>query len=1108
MAESMDFSRWLKKLRAEQDLTQEQLAELVGCAAPTLRSFEINRRRPSRQMAERIAEVLNVPADQRAEFLRVARLPVEDASDANEQEAAPPPMGTPPPPLAPPRTALIGRNGIIAQLQQLIEQSAAGVGQVVLLAGEAGIGKSRLVYEVEQRFAQLPTAVILRGLCFEFDRALPYAPLLDLLRSWLTTVRQTPAQLAHQLGTAAGELVKLLPELTLLLENVAPLEALAPEQEKRRRFETLSQWLIQQSRHTTLTQPASPLLISLEDIHWCDDTSLEFLLLLARRIKPHPILLLLTYRHDEAPPAVRHLVTELSRQRLLHEIRLAPFTTAEVAALVAQLFQLTQPAQHDFLTLIHDLTEGNPFFIEEVMKALVDTGEILQTADGWQRRPLTRLHIPASIQDAVQRRVAVLGQAEQQLLDWAAVAGRRVDFDLLLALTGQDEPGLLAQIKSLIKAHLLVEEQSDLFAFRHALTQQAIYTQLLGRERRRRHLRIAEVLEARTITAHNTPNSAQLATLTHHFREAECWPKVLAYARQQGEQAQALYALHAALADFNQALAAAAKIAAPTPDDQRNYLATYRARARLHETFGNFVDAQEDLQRGLHLAQQMGDSRSEWQLLLDLGFLWSGRDYTQAGAFFQQAMRFAQTSGDTMMLAHTLNRLGNWHMNTGHYHTARTMHQEALTIFQSTGDQRGLAETLDLLGISNYNCGDVLQAVARYEQAIACWRVIGDQRGLAESLLSLSLRPEFDTEVQPPQPIRNCFAPAEEALALARAIHWRAGECEALLDRGLIAGWLGDYRQAFDDVTAAMSLAQEIGHHAWLMDGHSILGALYLQLLAFAEAQQHLEAGLRLSQQHNTLLWTQQMVGYLAPVYAWQGDWAAAEQVIALALPRDGEGAGASVRHVQCAAAEVALRSGDASQALQICEALIASAANQHPQRAIPRVALVQGRALNALQRWSEAIALLQTARQEADLLGLRPLRWRIDLALGVAWQGIAQHGQAQTAFTSASAMIHTLSAEIADSNLREHFLQEALALIPPLRPLTERQAAKALAAGLTAREVEIAELIAQGKTNRQIADELVVAERTVAAHIGNILNKLTFQSRTQIATWVATRKS
>src|SRR5258705_12436448 len=203
----------------------------------------------------------------------------------------------------------------------------------------------------------------------------------------------------------------------------------------------------------------------------------------------------MTCRSEEIHPSLAHFRAELDRERHPREITLSRLTNDEVGALIRAIFHLSRPVRPDFLETIAVLTEGNPFFIEEVLKSLVSAGKILSTERAWEYTSLSEIHIPRSIEVALQRRLDQVSLQARHLLMLAAVTGRRFDFTLLQHLTQHDEGQLVTLIKELIVAQLVVEESAETFAFRHALTRQAVYIGLLTRELRALHRSIAQAIE-------------------------------------------------------------------------------------------------------------------------------------------------------------------------------------------------------------------------------------------------------------------------------------------------------------------------------------------------------------------------------------------------------------------------------------------------------------------------------------------------------------------------------------------------------------------------------------------------------------------------------------
>ncbi|HYX49002.1 MAG TPA: AAA family ATPase, partial [Ktedonobacteraceae bacterium] len=334
------------------------------------------------------------------------------------------------------------------------------------------------------------------------------------------------------MGPFAHEFAQLIPDLVHVLPETAPIPPLDPEQEKRRLFEALTRWF-------TGLAAKQPVLLIIEDVHWSDDTCLEFLHYLARRSAAHPLLLLVTYRNDEVGPSLSHWLMQLDRERLAQEFSLVRLTRNDLDLMLRTIFALPRSRQLELPDPLYTLTEGNPFFIEEILKSLIVAGEIFYENGVWDRRSLSELHIPRSLHEVVRQRTSELSESARQVLRLAAIAGRRFDFALLQQLTQQDEQQLLTLMKELIAAQLVAEESEERFAFRHALTREAIYAELLARERKALHGTIAETMERLYPSVYD----AHLADLAYHFYEAGMWEKALEYAQRAGEKAHSLYSL-------------------------------------------------------------------------------------------------------------------------------------------------------------------------------------------------------------------------------------------------------------------------------------------------------------------------------------------------------------------------------------------------------------------------------------------------------------------------------------------------------------------------------------------------------------------------------------
>lgn len=988
---------------------------------------------------------------------------------------------------------LVARTHECATLHSLIAAARDGKGRGFLISGEAGIGKSRLVAEA-QRIAVAQGFLPLQGDCFEADTGYPFAPLLDLLRDLFAG--PTAAQLTPEREPLAGEIVRLLPDVAPLVPPIpaapSPL-AFDAEQGKRHLFAVLTQFFINlATRH--------PLLLVIEDLHWCDESSLE-LLHLIRRCASRPILFLCTYRDEGASPGLRHWLAQIDRERLAVDLVLGALSRPEVAVMLRAMLAAPDATHDDLAGLIFTLAEGNPFFVEEVLKSLIATGELRRVGGGWERRPDgDGPSIPRSVQDMLQQRAERLSAPAKRALTLAAVAGRRFDFALLQQALGCAEDQLLSSIKELIAAQLIVEESADRFAFRHALVQQAIDGGLLARERRSLHRVIVTALEA----IHTSPaqREAYLVDLAHHSYAANAWQKALEYKQRAGEHALALHAPDVAITHLTHAVEAAHHLRIAPP------AAMYRARGQAHAARGEFDRARADYERSLAAARATSDDAMLWQSMMALGFLWAGRDYRQAGAWFRDASDQASHLADPILRAHSLNRVGNWLSNTGRIEEGLQAHHEALAIFEEWDDAQGMAESFDLLGTTYGMRGDKISAVSYLGRAIPLFRTLGDAQSLSSSLAMHALQSlpwSSETTFSPLRPHDDAVQGAAEALQLARQIESPAAQAFAgnALSNAFLAR--GEFGPSIDHAREAHRIATEIGHRQWMVATTFVLSRTYFMLRAHAQAIPTSEAALSLARELGSMYWIATCAANLARAHMGRGDLPAAEAVLRAVIPRDQQARTMPERGLALAWGELALAQGEADVALQIAERLLNSAADSapgQPAQPIPSLLKLQGEALLALSRLGEAAAALEGARRGAQERGSRPDLWAIHGSLGRAYRLLQRDDDDRREFAAARQLVEEMAATIEDEHLRDQFRSAALGSLPREKPLNRREAARRAFGGLTAREREVAALIVRGKTSREIADLLVVSERTAEVHVSNILGKLGFSSRAQIAAW------
>jgi len=523
---------------------------------------------------------------------------------------------------------------------------------------------------------------------------------------------------------------------------------------------------------------------------------------------------------------------------------------------------------------------------------------------------------------------------------------------------------------------------------------------------------------------------------------------------------------------------------------------------------GDFEQAKSDYERALQAARQEQERHLEWQSLLDLGFLWTERDYKRAGAYFQQAVDLARNLGDPGLQAHSLNRQATWLLNTRQVAEALSTNREALALFEAQHDQPGMVETFDLLGTVYNLGGDSINAALVYDRAIEYLRAVGNRSKLCSCLV---------TRVAVAAPwgghtcctvngsLAECERDLAEALQLARELEWAAGEAFVEIYFGGVLACFGRLGAGLAHVQQALRLATEINHQQWIAGAHDALARIALSLLAPEQALSHAEIGIEVARELGSTNWITYLIAEQVQAYTnlCQPKLAeAAMQEVRSGVENPHQD---SERYLLLVWAELALVQQQPDLALQRCEQLLSTApqrAGETAERVIPRLWKCQGEALAALGREPEAIQVLEEATRGAKLQQYLPLLWQIERSLGRAYQRQRRLEEAQQTFASARQGIATLAESIEDRALREHFEQTAYAMLPKEKPVSARRTTASQYNGLTEREWEVAALIGQGQSNADIAELLVVSKRTVETYVSNVLSKLGFTSRSQIALW------
>ena len=485
----------------------------------------------------------------------------------------------------------VGREREMDELRAALEQALSGRGRLVLLVGEAGIGKTRTAEELVT-FARLRKVQVLWGRCYEGDAAPAYWPWIQAIRSYIQD-RDAKTLLA-EMGSGASDLAQLFSEVRDRLPGLPAPPMLEPEQARFRLFDGVTTFL----RNAGRTQP---LMIVLDDLHWADRSSLLLLLFVARELRDARLLIVGTYRDSEVgrQHPLSQALGELTRGELAQRITLRGLGEHDVARFVEITAGIKPPA--GLVQALYRETEGNPFFVNEIVRLLVSEGRLEKTPHGrsWS------LDIPESVRDVIGRRLDRLSSDCNRILSIASVVGREFGLPALQPLSGLDEERLLDLLDEALRARVVIEMPATIgrFAFSHALVRETLASEITPARRARLHRRIGEVLEALQQGSHEV----DVAEIAHHFFEAARAggdvEKAVDYSVRAGERATALVAYDEAVTHYEQALQV---LDCARPADEARRCALLLSLGEARDRSGNAPLAKEAFLAAADLARKLG----------------------------------------------------------------------------------------------------------------------------------------------------------------------------------------------------------------------------------------------------------------------------------------------------------------------------------------------------------------------------------------------------------------------------------------------------------------------------------------------------------------------
>ncbi|MCH7737298.1 MAG: AAA family ATPase [Chloroflexi bacterium] len=969
-----------------------------------------------------------------------------------------------------PGHTFIGRQQELAVLATALDDALAGRGQMVMLAGEPGIGKTRLAQELAGH-AQDRGAQVLWGWCHEQTGAPPYWPWMQLIRAQVETTDS--GQLRQDMGPGAADIAQILPELTGILEGLDQSPVLEPEQARFRLLFSMTTFLKNVSR-------SQPLVLVLDDLHWADQSSLLLLEFLAREIASSCTMVVGTYRDNEVTGShpLAQTLGSLVRENNFHQVALTGLSREEVGEFVEARAGVT--VSEAAVDSLHQRTEGNPLFVGEVVSS-VSPEEIGQNQD-WVAG------IPQAVREAISRRLGRLSETCNKILRSASVIGRDFDLALLRTLSAEvPEDQFFAGIDEANNIGIVETMPAGYggYRFSHALIRQAVYEGIAPMQRAQTHVAAAEALEE----LHEANLGEHAGELAYHFFQAKAISgpeKLVRYSLMAGEHSLEAYAHEEALALFQQGMAAKEGLEMDAESASllfglgRAQLAAF-GRSQIPEALGNldrafdYFTASGDVERAVAVAEHP---------LPNIAALNTG-----AGKRISRALEMVPP--DSLTAGRLLSLLGRIAgSQEGDYEAATSAFSRALEIARREDDPALELKTIaEESYVSMWHCRwqEILDKTPR---AMVLAKTVDDPVG---ELLArwAAIVAEIATGGHREAARRH----ASEGIILAERLRDRQLLCGTLYRAALLAESEGDWqtaRELADQGLELLPLDPRLLASRTLVEyrlGEFEQGATYLE--RSLETMRNAEPGPTF--EYASIAGMIPLIGRIAGVHVHQDEAKTAAEIVLAsdnAIPL-------VAGFVRVGLALEAVNSGDVALAAEQYTAIgslqgtFVNSFSIFADHLLGLTARTMGNPDQAISHFEDTLEFCRAA-------GYKP---------EVAW----------SCFDYAETLLDLKGPS--DRAKAMGLLDESLEISTELgmRPLMERVAALQTRAGsplartptypdgLTGREVEVLRLVSGGKTDREIGEELFISIKTVGNHVSNILNKTNTANRTEATSYAHT---
>lgn len=860
------------------------------------------------------------------------------------------------------QTALVNRVQEMVLLKDSADKATHGEGGVVFIYGEAGIGKTRLTNEIATH-ANLRGMRILYGRCpalFKATGVPPYTLWKEVIKEYLQGC--TPEELQRVVGYYPGEISKIIPEIKQKLIVFSESPVLSPDLERDRLFEAVFQFVTNISKIT-------PLIVVLDDLQWADPSSLLLLHYLSRGIYRENLLFLGAYRDTEieAKHPLSSVLTDLNRARLLQCARLKRFSYSEVTQMVKQILGLGE-VPNEFCERIYEKTDGNPFFIEEVITSLKEEGVIYCKENQCKIRSFFKIEFPRTVKDVLKERIDRLDKECQELLLTASFIGNDFTFEALREVTGIEDEKLLEKTENILKTGLLrckVSRGEELCSFVDILIRDVLCEEVSPLRSKKLHLDIARALEK----VYGNKKEEHCGELATHFLEGGEKDKAFDYFLKAGEKAKKVYANNEAASYFRTALELA---------QEKNSVPETRIRileelGDVEELLGKHENCLESWNEVLRLLDSSQEKDSAARIHRKIArILWSKLGWTDKAEKHQdQALKILETQPESLELSSLMADMARMYLRAGDLSKAAPLGQKALEISLKMNDSEAISSSYITLGVLFYLQGDRTKAINYLEEALK----ISLNQGCLENAVYAFDNIGFTLERTNEKEKRlDCY---QKGLNLAKkigAISAQSWIGNNLSDMLIGMGNTNDALQMKED---SISINRKTGNLVNLTLSLSAMGHLYQILGKWTECERCLVEATRISQKISDMPsygFTQLAV---ASFYIEKGEYTKANELLQKEYESAAKSGGKFFQiMMNDFLIQVAIEIGDTAEGENRIDEQYRLAQELNDKEYIAYCHGLKAKLLGKQQKWNESIEYFKKGLEELDALNAK--RWNL----------------------------------------------------------------------------------------------------------------------------------